>query len=121
MPVYNGKEMIGSVDQQLLDHAYRHIIIVDDGSDDNVKSVLQDLPVHFIRPPLNLGQGAALQTGFDYAKRLRCDVVVTFDADGQHDHSDIPDLIEPVLKGDADIVFGSRFIGDTKSNVPQVR
>ena len=121
IPVYNEKEIIRSVLNELLDHSYRNIIVVDDGSEQDVFSELSDLPVYYVRHPVNLGQGAALQTGFDVAKQMRCDVIITFDADGQHDHRDLMPLIAPVINDKADIVFGSRFLGTDKSRMPVFR
>ena len=67
-------------------------------------------PVLLIRHELNLGQGAALETGMEAARKLNADFVIHFDADGQHDPSDIAQLLVPLQKGEADIVFGSRFL-----------
>jgi glycosyltransferase involved in cell wall biosynthesis len=67
-------------------------------------------PVLLIHHEFNLGQGAALETGMEAARRLNADFVIHFDADGQHDPSDIPQLMIPLQNGDADIVFGSRFL-----------
>jgi polyprenyl-phospho-N-acetylgalactosaminyl synthase len=121
IPVYNERETIRSVVTELINHSFKHIIIVDDGSDQDVFSELSDLPVYYIRHAVNLGQGAALQTGFDFSRQLCCDVVVTFDADGQHDYRDLPALAAPVVSGKADIVFGSRFIGAGKTRIPRTR
>src|SRR4029079_19417277 len=62
-------------------------------------------------------QGAALQTGIDYAKMLEADIVVTFDADGQHSAADVKTLVEPLLKNEVDIVLGSRFL-TTNTDIP---
>jgi polyprenyl-phospho-N-acetylgalactosaminyl synthase len=121
IPVYNEKATIRSVVSELLDHSYNNVILVDDGSDQNILSEISDLNVFYIKHPVNLGQGAALQTGFDFAKQLKCDVVVTFDADGQHDWNDIVSLVQPVINGDTDIVFGSRFLTAATSKVPRSR
>jgi glycosyltransferase involved in cell wall biosynthesis len=121
IPVYNEKVTIRSVISELLKHRYHHVVIVDDGSDQDIISEVSDLPVYYIRHPINLGQGAALQTGFDFAKQLPYDVVVTFDGDGQHDCREIASLVQPIASGEADIIFGSRFlIGNTK-NLPPSR
>jgi len=89
------------------------IVVVDDGSSDNTLEILRHLEVHAIRHPVNLGQGAALQTGMDYAIACGADIVVHFDADGQHQASEIDSLIVPVLSGETDVVLGSRFIRST--------
>ena len=73
-----------------------------------------------IRHPVNLGQGAALQTGIEYALREGADVIVTFDADGQHRVADIDVLINAMAKHNVDFVFGSRVLGGA-INIPSTR
>lgn len=120
IPVYNEKATIRTVVTELVAHSYQ-IIIVDDGSEQDIFSEISDLPISFIRHPINLGQGAALQTGFDFVSNLPCDAVVTFDGDGQHDPNDIPKLIQPIISGEADIVFGSRFLTAGTNTIPRSR
>jgi polyprenyl-phospho-N-acetylgalactosaminyl synthase len=79
---------------------------------------LKDLPVACLRHEINLGQGAALQTGTEYALEQGADFIVHFDADGQHQSSDIPNLLLPILNNDCDVVFGSRFINRNVNTVP---
>ncbi len=98
---------------QELHRSYSNIIVVDDGSDDDTFEVASDLPVWTVRHSVNLGQGAALQTGFDFALSQKPDAVVTFDGDGQHQVEDIQRILEPVLAGRADVALGSRFLGET--------
>ena len=121
IPVYNEKVTIRSVISELLANGYHHIIVVDDGSEEDIFSEICHLPIFYIRHPVNLGQGAALQTGFDFARHIPCDVVVTFDGDGQHDYSELASLVQPVISGEADIVFGSRFLGRNNDNLPRSR
>jgi glycosyltransferase involved in cell wall biosynthesis len=78
---------------------------------------LGGLAVIYIRHAVNLGQGAALQTGFDYAKTTAFSTIVTFDADGQHDVNDLDNLLLPLERDEADIVFGSRFLQGEKGDV----
>ena len=89
------------------------LVIVDDCSTDGTRDVLkqiQDLPrVTVILKEKNAGKGAALRTGFEHAQG---DFVVIQDADLEYNPSDIPILIQPLLKGEADVVYGSRFIGE---------
>ena len=85
------------------------VVVVDDGSRDDSASAARVPGAIVLRHRINLGQGAALQTGIDYALRRGARYVVTFDADGQHDADDIPLLIEALA--DADIALGSRFLG----------
>lgn len=95
------------------------VIVVDDGSTDGTASQLTSLPIHVLRHSVNLGQGAALQTGMDYALRCGAEIAIHFDADGQHDPRQIQDLIRPILEGKADIVFGSRFLrSEDRDEVP---
>lgn len=110
MPAYNENGMVRQTAELLLQQGIRALIIVDDGSDTPVIHLVHDLPVIVLRHKVNLGQGAALQTGFSHAKKLNADILVTFDADGQHDVQDIPALVAPLRGQEADIVLGSRFL-----------
>ncbi|MCQ2402780.1 MAG: glycosyltransferase family 2 protein [Lentisphaeria bacterium] len=91
----------------LLAAGYR-VVLVDDGSPEPL--FLPDLPVVILRHPINRGQGAALQTGGDYALRQGAAAVVHFDADGQHDAAVIPRALEMLSAGQAEVVLGSRFL-----------
>ncbi len=117
IPAYNESSVLTSVVKSLLEKGYS-IVIVDDGSNPSLYPHVQNMPVYFLRHRANLGQGAALQTGFDFAKKLNPDLVISFDADGQHDVTCIPSLIEPLLKNEADVVLGSRFLSAEKTNIP---
>jgi glycosyltransferase involved in cell wall biosynthesis len=110
VPVYNEASVIRKVVEELSTLNLDEIVIVDDGSSDNVRAALKDLPVTYIRHKINLGQGAALQTGLNYAKSGDTDIIITFDGDGQHDVKDIDNLMKPVVEGNADVVLGSRFL-----------
>jgi glycosyltransferase involved in cell wall biosynthesis len=85
-------------------------VVVDDGSNDDTAAKARTAGVTVVRHSINLGQGAALQTGIDLALRRRARVIVTFDADGQHRAEDIPTLIDALVAG-ADVALGSRFLG----------
>jgi len=87
------------------------IVVVDDGSADGTRSVAARFPVWTLRHPINCGQGAAVRTGIAFALDRGAQIIVTFDADGQHDASDIPGLIAPIVERRADVVLGSRFLG----------
>lgn len=122
VPSYNERHQIVATVQPLIEARYK-VVVVDDGSQDGTWSVIRHLPVCALRHPINLGQGAALQTGMLYALEQGADVVVHFDADGQHHVDDIPRLIEPILHDEADVVLGSRFLrsGDIAVIPPQKR
>ncbi|WP_315853399.1 glycosyltransferase family 2 protein [Bremerella alba] len=120
MPAYNEAARIGTTLQGLIHH-FRNVVVVDDGSKDNTFDRLQELPVWALRHPINLGQGAALQTGIDFAVGHGADIVVTFDADGQHDVHDIERLVEPIVAKRAEVALGSRFLGNDAVNMPTSR
>lgn len=109
IPVYNeNPEVLAATLADVLRATYP-VILVDDGSVPVVQVPEQpDLVV--VRHERNAGQGAAIRSGIDEALRLGYDAIVLFDADGQHQASDIPTLLQPILEGHADVVLGSRFI-----------
>ena len=88
-----------------------HVLVIDDGSADQTSGVAAQLGAFVVRHPVNSGQGAALQTGYLVAERLGVEVVVTLDADGQHDPAEIDRLVEPIVRNEADFVVGSRRSG----------
>lgn len=94
------------------------IIVVDDGSEDKTCEVIDNPKAVVLSHCINLGQGAALQTGFEYAKKMNPEVVVTYDADGQFLAKEIPLVVKPILDKKVDIVLGSRFIGKTINMSP---
>jgi glycosyltransferase involved in cell wall biosynthesis len=89
------------------------IIVVDDGSTDHTSAVAAVRPVWIARHPINCGAGAALRTGIAFALGRGADIIVSFDADGQHDPADLPAMVAPIAEGRADVVIGSRFLGRT--------
>jgi glycosyltransferase involved in cell wall biosynthesis len=121
IPCYNEAQVIRSVLEPLLESDYE-IVLVDDGSQDTLAEEVKGLPIHYLRHLVNLGQGAALQTGMRYAREQGAEMAVHFDADGQHKASDIERLIAPLKAGEADIVLGSRFLEKKHSRaVPPLR
>jgi len=89
-----------------------HVLVIDDGSRDATVEVARARGADVVSHPVNSGQGAALQTGYLVAERLGVDVVVTLDADGQHDPAEMSRLVEPIVAGTADFFVGSRRMGD---------
>jgi glycosyltransferase involved in cell wall biosynthesis len=109
---YNEGRRLGDTLSGLCRH-YANVAVVDDGSRDNTSAVAMRHPVWVLRHAINCGQGAALQTGIDFAVRHGAGILVTFDADGQHSPDDIPELLEPIRARLADVALGSRFLGKT--------
>lgn len=97
-----------------------NVVVVDDGSTDDTRAVAAGLPVWTLRHPVNCGQGAAIRTGIAFALDRGADVIVTFDADGQHDAADVAGVVAPIADGRADAVLGSRFLGRA-IDMPQSR
>jgi glycosyltransferase involved in cell wall biosynthesis len=119
IPAYNETRFIGST--VLKARAYADtVIVVDDGSSDNTAEVAEAAGAVLVRHNCNLGKGAALNTGFCKARELGAQVVVTLDADGQHLAEELPQVVKPVLAGEADVVIGSRYISP-HSDVPRHR
>ncbi len=117
VPTYNeNNEILKTLVSQLIGENYT-VVIVDDGSMLLPELHLNNPRLHIIRHKINLGQGAALQTGSTYALQMGAKYIVHFDADGQHLVSDIPTLTNPLLSGESDVVFGTRF-HKTTSSIP---
>ncbi|MFA6382287.1 MAG: glycosyltransferase family 2 protein [Candidatus Buchananbacteria bacterium] len=116
IPAYNEAKAISQVVKKIKDKAY-DVIVVNDGSADNTGELAKQAGAAVVNHFLNRGQGAALQTGLDFALSLQADIIVTFDADGQHEANEIDDLVEPLLLQKADVVLGSRFLSD-KNQIP---
>jgi glycosyltransferase involved in cell wall biosynthesis len=112
LPALNEEKTIGSViaeTRQNIPDA--DILVINDGSSDRTGEVALGEGVPVVNHPFNLGYGAALQTGFRFAKKKGYDYVITMDADGQHVPSSAADLMEAMQRHNADVVIGSRFVG----------
>jgi glycosyltransferase involved in cell wall biosynthesis len=110
---FNEGRNIHRVIRDLRKAAYRNIVVVDDGSKDNTWDAALREGVFALRHIVNRGQGAALRTGIDFALEKGADIIVTFDADGQHRVEDIPSMIKPVMQKKVDVTLGSRFLQET--------
>lgn len=112
IPMYNEATVVGSVIKDLR-RVFPNVVCVDDGSRDGSQQVARDAGAVVVQHPINLGQGAALQTGMEYALQdPGMTSIVTFDADGQHKVSDAVDMVARIDSGEADVVLGSRFLDD---------
>lgn len=110
VPAFNeGPVLEGVLDGLLEQCRDAEVVVVDDGSHDRTAEIASSRSVHLLRHITNLGQGAALTTGMNYAVARGAEILVTFDADGQHDPADVDRIVEPVAQGDYDVAFGTRF------------
>lgn len=124
IPAYNEASRVGAVVQA----ARRYVdgvVVVDDGSCDATSGAATVAGATTVRHPENTGAGAATMTGIEAARALGADIVVTIDADEQHDSQDIPALLQPVREGRADVVFANRFgptlTGKHRNRIPAIR
>lgn len=121
VPAFNEARVIGDVIAELRS-VFDHVVCVDDGSRDDTAAVALRAGAHVVRHPVNLGQGAAIQTGVEYARsQPGAAVFATFDADGQHRVSDVVRMADRLSRGDVDIVIGTRFAGATVSHIPLLK
>lgn len=120
IPAYNEQDNILNVcniikeynakNEQKLDY-----IVINDGSKDNTLKVLQENNLNYINLINNLGIGGAVQTGYKYAYENGYDIAIQFDGDGQHNVNFVPNICEPIINGQADLVIGSRYLDKTSS------
>lgn len=109
LPCYNEHNSIIPVVTELIQYGYT-VVLVDDGSIPPIESLVRDKSIFYLRHKINLGQGAALQTGISYALKKSARFIVTFDADGQHRASEIQGMLQFLSESRLDIVLGSRFL-----------
>ena len=119
IPAYNEEKNIASIIMKLK-KITDHIIVCNDGSTDMTEEISKKLDVVVINHSRNMGYGSAIRSIFLKAKELQADILVTFDADGQHRVEDIQSVIQPIIDNKADIVIGSRFL-ENKSDIPEYR
>lgn len=120
LPAFNEESKIAKVVLK----AQRHVdlvVVVDDGSEDETALIAEKLGARVIRHGRNIGYGGAIRSCFEAARELKADVMVTLDADGQHDPDDIPRLVEPITQGKADMVIGSRMLNRVPDGTPHYR
>ena len=120
IPAYNEEKCIAKVILQTKPYV-DEILVCNDGSTDMTEQIAKALGATVINHPKNLGKGAAIRTLFKEALKHNPDIVICLDADGQHDPNEIPKLIQPILNGEAEMVIGSRYLGEIKTEVPFYR
>ncbi len=122
IPAYNEEGSIGKVVEEVKTHSLRvDILIVNDGSIDFTSDRARKSGVIVLDLPFNLGIGGAMQAGFRYAFEKGYDIAIQVDADGQHDPKEIPKLLHALTDRRADMVIGSRFLGDSEFKSSTVR
>ena len=121
IPAFNEEKNIASIILKLKKITNK-IIVCNDGSSDLTNKIAEELGAIVINHSKNLGYGAAIRSIFLKAKEMNSDILVTFDADGQHQIEDIQNVVEPIMKKEADIVIGSRFLEENvKDIIPDYR
>jgi glycosyltransferase involved in cell wall biosynthesis len=121
VPAFNEAQVIGDVVTDLRG-VFDHVVCVDDGSRDDTAEAALRAGAHVVSHPVNLGQGAAIQTGVEYARHQPgAEMFATFDADGQHRVKDLLAMLDRLSRGDVDVVIGTRFAGSTITSTPPLK
>jgi len=122
VPALNEERSIGAVIAEIraADPEF-DVIVIDDGSTDRTGAVAAENGAQVITLPFNVGIGGAVQTGYLYARDHDFDIAVQVDGDAQHDPAEIPKILAPIIQGDADLVVGSRFLGEGEYEPPVTR
>ncbi len=121
VPAFNEARVIGDVVADLRS-VFTHVVCIDDGSHDDTADIALRAGAHVVSHPVNLGQGAAIQTGVQYARHQPgAQLFATFDADGQHRISDVTAMLDRIGRGDVDIVIGTRFAGSATARIPLLK
>ena len=118
IPLFNEENSIKKVIERIPNHYHYEIIVIDDGSTDNSVMKIKEINsriITIISHEKNKGYGAALQSGF---RKANGDIIVTLDSDSQHKPEEIPNLIEPIIRNEADLVIGSRYLGSYNYKIP---
>jgi glycosyltransferase involved in cell wall biosynthesis len=122
IPAYNEEKLIKSTLKKLKDEGYNNIIVVDDGSSDKTHDITKEEGVIVCKHIINRGLGGALGTGISCALLYNPKVIITFDADGQHDPKDIEKVAKPILEDGYDVVIGSRLMDKEEvKNMPIIK
>ena len=120
IPAYNEEKNIGKIIVGL-EKIADEIIVCNDGSSDLTSEISKKMGVIVVNHSKNLGYGAGIRSIFLKAREIEADVLITFDADGQHRIDDIKQVIDPILNNESDIVIGSRFLSEGEKNIPKYR
>lgn len=121
IPAFNEEKVIKSVLKKIpgkISNVNLDYLVINDGSIDQTEQILIEGQANFVTHPINRGLGAALGTGFEYARLNDYDLLITLDGDGQHDPTDMPVIIKPIIDGKADFVVGTRL---KKKGMPRSR
>jgi polyprenyl-phospho-N-acetylgalactosaminyl synthase len=117
IPSFNDSKTVVEITRKIIKLGY-DVIVIDDASTDETKNLLIANRFNFISHEKNEGQGAALLTGMNYAFKNNYDLIVHFDADGQHQVEDIAKIVEPIIANSCDVSLGSRFLNIKYINMP---
>ena len=121
VPAFREASVIGEVIADIRS-TFEHVVCVDDGSGDDTAAIALAAGAHIVKHPVNLGQGAAIQTGVEYARaQPGAQIFATFDADGQHRVKDVAAMVDRLRADDLDIVVGTRFAGHSPTQVPVIK
>ena len=120
MPAFNEEKNLAPLILNIQKLGYT-VLVCDDASTDLTSKIAEKLGAIVVKHERNLGYGAAIQSLFTKSRELNADILITFDADGQHDFKDIPKLILPISENKSDIVIGSRFLDDAEKKIPKYR
>jgi glycosyltransferase involved in cell wall biosynthesis len=119
---YNEASVLARTLDELLECSRSYnLVVIDDGSTDGTSAAAREFEVHLLRHPINMGQGAALGTGIEYALRHKAEVIVTYDADGQMRPEDIKSLVDVIVKDGYDVALGSRFLTTQPKEIPAIK
>lgn len=120
IPAHNEQTTIGSVISPIVAAGYS-VVVIDDHSTDATRKVALESGAWAVSHPINLGQGAAIQTGISFALSMNAEIIVTFDADGQHQLVDARMMMDEIVSTSVDVVLGSRFLKGKPESMPKMR